>query len=62
MNLTDFCREFGIGRTKAWEERKAGRLKVHYVGNRPRVGWDDAEAWFRSLPSNDDPDSGGDPA
>jgi hypothetical protein len=61
MTIEVFCREYGVSRTKAWQERKAGRLKVHYCGNRPLVGYDDAERWFRSLPTNDDPESGEDP-
>jgi hypothetical protein len=60
MKIAVFCDVYGIGRTKCWEERKAGRLKSHYVGNRPRISYDDAERWFRSLPTNDD-DSREDP-
>jgi hypothetical protein len=54
MSIAEFCSAYGIGRTKAWQERKAGRLKVHYCGNRPLVGYDDAETWFHSLPADPD--------
>lgn len=48
--LPDFCRAFGIGRTKAYEEIRAGRLKARKNGTRTIILAADAEAWLNSLP------------
>ena len=48
--LPDFCRAFGVGRTKAYEEIRAGRLKARKSGVRTIILAADAEAWANSLP------------
>lgn len=48
--LPDFCRAFGIGRTKAYEEIQAGRLKARKSGVRTIILAADAEAWVNNLP------------
>jgi hypothetical protein len=48
--LPEFCRRYGVGRSKAYLEIKAGRLKARKCGDRTLVSTDDAEAWLRSLP------------
>ncbi len=49
-SLTDFCTWAGIGKTKAYEEIKAGRLKVRKLGAKTLVLDEDARAWLASLP------------
>lgn len=41
----------GIGRTKFYEEIKAGRLKAKKVGKRTLVTHADLNAWLSALPS-----------
>ena len=50
MNLADFCARYGIGRTKTYEELRAGRLRGRKIGKRTIIAEDDAEDWLRSLP------------
>ena len=42
--LIEFCKEFGIGRTLAYLEIGAGRLKVYKVGKLTLVAGEDALA------------------
>lgn len=49
--LPTFLRIAGIGRTKAYEEINAGRLKAHKNGSRTVVLADDARAYLSSLPA-----------
>jgi hypothetical protein len=51
MSIRAFCEIFDIGRTSAYAEIKAGRLKVRKAGRRTLIGNDDAEEWWRSLPA-----------
>lgn len=50
FSLAEFCRIYGIGTTKAYEEIRAGRLQVRKVGRRTIVPVSAAEAWLSSLP------------
>jgi len=50
FSIEEFCRRFGIGRTKVYEELKRGRLRARKIGRRTIVTEDDAEAWLRRLP------------
>ncbi len=43
--LLEFCKEFGIGRTQAYLEIAAKRLKVFKVGKLTMVAGEDALAW-----------------
>lgn len=43
--LKQFCEEFGIGRTQAYLEIQAGRLRVFKVGKLTMVAGEDALAW-----------------
>jgi hypothetical protein len=51
MSLHVFCETYGIGRTKAYEEINAGRLKARKAGKRTIIAEDDAEAWLHLLPA-----------
>ena len=40
-----FCAEFGIGKSKFYEEIRAGRLKAYKVGDRTMIAGEDGLAW-----------------
>ena len=48
--IREFCLRYGIGRTHAYQEIAAGRLRAVKVGRRTLVTHDDAEAWLAALP------------
>jgi excisionase family DNA binding protein len=48
--MDDFCRLYGIGRTKAYAEIAAHRLRAVKVGRRTLISHDAAEAWLASRP------------
>jgi hypothetical protein len=50
FTIEGFCRRYGPGRTKAYEEIKLGRLRARKVGRRTIIAEDDAESWLRHLP------------
>ena len=50
-SVDEFCQRYGVGRTTAYEEIKAGRLRVAKVGKRTLVTADAAELWLRNLPT-----------
>jgi hypothetical protein len=50
MSIAEFCEWYGVGRTKAYEELKTGRLRGRKCGKRTIITDDDAERWLRSLP------------
>ena len=43
--LPVFCRDFGIGRSFAYIEIKAGRLRTFKYGAATRIAGEDALAW-----------------
>jgi hypothetical protein len=43
--LDDLCAEFGIGRSTAYAEIRAGRLRAFKIGIRTLVAGEDALAW-----------------
>jgi hypothetical protein len=51
MSINGFCKGYGIGRTKAYEEINAGRLKARKAGRRTIITADDAEQWLSRLPA-----------
>jgi hypothetical protein len=51
MSVHDFCDRYDIGRTKAYEEINAGRLKARKAGRRTIITADDAEEWLSRLPA-----------
>ncbi len=50
MSVARFSEDYAIGRTKAYEELRSGRLRGRKVGKRTIISQDDAEAWLRKLP------------
>lgn len=50
FSIPEFCRRYGIGRSKVYEEIKAGRLIAVKAGHRTLIREEDAEKWLRSLP------------
>lgn len=44
-SVSEFCGVYGISRSKAYKEMKAGRLKSRNHGRR-LIGTDDADDWF----------------
>jgi len=48
-SINDFCRAAGIGRSKAYDEIKLGRLKARKCGKRTLIRRKDAEDWLNSL-------------
>ena len=50
MSIRTFCKTYDIGRTSAYTEIRAGRLKVRKVGRRTIITADDAEEWLSRLP------------
>jgi hypothetical protein len=49
MSVQIFCVRFNIGRTKAYEEIKAGRLRARKAGRRTIITTDDADEWLSRL-------------
>jgi hypothetical protein len=51
MSIARFSEDYAIGRTKAYEELKSGRLRGLKIGKRTIISQDDAEVWLRQLPA-----------
>lgn len=47
-SIPEFCKIAGVGKTKAYEELAAGRLKAKKVGSRPLIT--NAPEWLDGLP------------
>jgi excisionase family DNA binding protein len=50
--IDEFCRIYGIGRTTAYYEIAARRLRAVKVGRRTLITQDAAEAWLAALPES----------
>lgn len=50
LSIPEFCALYAIGRTKAYEELRSGRLRARKAGHRTLIAADDAEAWLSKLP------------
>ena len=50
MSIAEFCERYGPGRTTAYQEIKAGRLRARKCGKRTIIAEDDAERWLECLP------------
>jgi len=51
MSVDEFCERYDVGRTKAYEEIFAGRLKARKLGKRTLIPISEAEAWLNRLPA-----------
>jgi excisionase family DNA binding protein len=51
FSIAVFCERYDVGRTCAYEEIKAGRLKALKVGRRTLITEESAEAWLKNLPA-----------
>jgi excisionase family DNA binding protein len=51
MSLAEFCEDYNVGRTTAYQEIKAGRLRARKCGKRTIITEDDAENWLSHLPT-----------
>jgi excisionase family DNA binding protein len=49
--LDAFCKTYDVGKSKVYEEIKAGRLRAVKFGAKTLILKRDAEAWANSLPS-----------
>jgi excisionase family DNA binding protein len=47
-DIPEFCEAYRIGRTTAYAEIAAGRLRARKVGRRRLIGVNDAEEWWGS--------------
>ena len=50
LTVTEFLAWASIGRTKFYQEVKAGRLKIRKIGRKTLILRADAEAWLNALP------------
>jgi excisionase family DNA binding protein len=50
FSISEFCARYSIGRTRAYEEIAAGRLRAVKAGQRTLIPEDSAEAWLEALP------------
>ncbi|MGC1779768.1 MAG: hypothetical protein WBB34_17685 [Xanthobacteraceae bacterium] len=50
FSIGEFCCRYGIGRTNAYQEIAAGRLRAVKVGRRTLITQDAAEVWLARLP------------
>ena len=47
LKILEFCHVYGIGKTRAYAEMNAGRLRFGWNGNQRRIHVDDAETYAR---------------
>ena len=52
FSINEFCSRYGVGRTTAYEEIKAGRLQVVKAGKRTLVPADAAKSWIKIFRSH----------
>lgn len=50
MSINEFCRDYSMSRTAAYDLIRAGKLPSVMVGAKRIIRVDDAEAWLASLP------------
>lgn len=49
FSVAEFCKRYGISRSKAYEEHKAGRLAFWKVGSRTLIMIGEGERWASAL-------------
>jgi len=55
LSIEDFCARYAIGRTTAYTELKAGRLRPTKVGRRTIIAVSDADAWLAAARDASEP-------
>lgn len=50
FTVREFCKRYGVGRTKAYELFNSQEVEVRKMGTRTLVSRRSAERWFESLP------------
>lgn len=50
MDITDFCKTYGVGRSFTFEELRLGRLKAKKAGRKTIITKTDADEWLASRP------------
>jgi excisionase family DNA binding protein len=48
-SINEFCHVYELGRTKAYQEMNAGRLRAVKIGSKTIIRADDAEEWLANL-------------
>ena len=51
MTIAQFCAWAGIARSTAYKEIASGKLVARKIGHKTIIARDDAESWFRALPT-----------
>lgn len=51
LSVQDFCAACSIGRSKFYQERAAGRIKVLKAGKRTLIAATEVDRWLNSLPT-----------
>lgn len=51
LSIPEFCSVVGIGRSRAYEEIKAGRLRIVKCGRRTLISRDAINEWLAQLQS-----------
>jgi excisionase family DNA binding protein len=49
FDIRSFCEVYGVGRTKAYQEIGAGKLRACKIGRKTLIRREDAEAWLQGL-------------
>lgn len=49
--IAEFCTAYGIGRSRAYQEIRQGRLKIFKVGKATLISAESADAWRRLCES-----------
>ena len=52
LSVSEFCATYNVGKTTAYVEIAAGRLRALKCGKRTLIDVDDAETWLAALPSS----------
>ena len=52
FSVSELALRCGVGRTKIYEEIKAGRLIARKLGSRTLIALSDVEKWLKALPQS----------
>ncbi|MEP7452410.1 helix-turn-helix domain-containing protein [Phyllobacterium sp. SB3] len=51
LTIEEFCEEYGIGRSYAYLQIRAGKLPTKKAGKRTLILRGEADAWLEALPN-----------